>query len=368
MQKIKLNISKSALFVSILLLFTILNSCQPEIQKRLYRKGFYTSWSARSSSHTPKENTQKLIQDFTEIFQDNSIIGFQESEFLASNNSAPYLNEVKSQKQHQETEKYIPVEDEVQSKKDETVTSNNFNFYTDKKSFSNKTSALYYFLSLLILPLFLSKSKNTKRISKWASSNILKSRLILASATVSGWVSSYFAGFLIKPEVSEWMLSVPLLLFGTSALIFYKNIFNQETIKKNYTAYSLFSTSSFFYTFLLGSGLATTYPEGFSIEDPFLIPPGVAVFVTFLIIGLLLVSIYLISILACELTCSGYTVLAGIVFFGGNSGAIYLAVWGILNLFKRKSKEGKSLAREALNVTAMVITALLILFFLSIIV
>jgi hypothetical protein len=355
-----------AIAISTLLL--ILHSCQPHFQKRQYRNGFYSSWIQNPAKTSKIESDKKVFQKDSALLVENTEnlnSEFDDRVLTAGNDPEPIIGSFYPIQKDLilETEKSEIEQSDLRIHKTAHPDINRKDLKS--KDYKKKPSALFYFLSLLILPTILYRSNNANKLSKWAYRNTKKSQVIIAFATVSGWTSSYFSGVLIKPETSAWMISAPLVLYILSSLIYFKNIFNQEKTKKNYTSFSLFSIGSFFLTFIYGAGLSFKKIQSIPPEDPLLLPIGVAIFALIFTLITLFFSIWLITFLACELYCSGYTIWAGTVFFGGIPSAIFLAIWLLLNIFKRKSNEGKNLFREALNTTAIIVLILLVAFLFS---
>ncbi|MFK8043896.1 MAG: hypothetical protein AB8B72_00270 [Crocinitomicaceae bacterium] len=221
-----------------------------------------------------------------------------------------------------------------------------------QQSFKNKRSALHYFLILLGLPVLSLRKNRTANITKWASKNVSSAQLLIGTFTVLGSLSSFFLGNVFQLQLSPSMILAPMVLGSGAVALSKLRVARGNHILKNRVSYALMGSTSFFGTFAMGSFAPPTNLVR-AIEDPMIMPPAAAVFLTLLMVILLLLSVSGIALLACNLACSGYAVLALVLYFGGTFIASFLATLAILQFFRRESTRDKNYVKTALLVAGI---------------
>jgi len=197
---------------------------------------------------------------------------------------------------------------------------------------NNKINGLFFFLILLLSPIMFVKSFGYN-VAKWAKNNVKKAQALIALFTITGLISSFALGNILNFHVSKLMLVISTI-FGVSSFLLYQIKLKKQFVK-NKLAISMFSTSGLFMSFSAGSN-SNYHLLQFSNEMA--INPVLAVLLSILIIALLVLSIYGLAALACGISCVGYEVLGSVVFIGGTIGFLFLAIWAIFNLFRKKDQ------------------------------
>jgi hypothetical protein len=345
--------SISFLLTAVIITTLLLSACGAHFEKRLYRKGFYSSWNLKTDKTQKQEGISNLQKNESEVISlddtEENLVANDNAFFIPTKNNLESL-EIKFKKYKEDkTGSDVFVQDILKSTKTTNLKAEN------SRTKNRKPVALYYFLSLLAIPFIFLKTSKWKKISHWAWINKKFSRIIIGLSTFTGIGSSYLLGKILQPEASNWMVAAPLSLIGLSLFFQKKNFLSLKKHHKNYLSYSLFCIGSFFFSFLLGSGYTFSPSSKFFFqEDPLILNNGTATLLVILLILMWLVSIWAIAVISCNLSCSGYSTLAAIVFLGGIPLVCFLATLGILNATKKESNRGYYFISESI-VTGLII-------------
>lgn len=252
----------------------------------------------------------------------------------------------------------------VRTKKGHISSENKNSIKTISIITKGKINGLFFFLILLGFPLMFIKRTGYK-ISKWAKTNVKKAQILIGVYTVTGLGSSYLLGNVFDFNISKFMFVAPVVL-GVGSLVLNK-IKTKRQFVKNKLAISMLSTSSLFMSFSVGSNASFHLLDS---SREMVVHPILAVILTILVIALLALSIYGLAALACTIYCGGAELLAGIIFFGGSGGFIFLAVLAIIKLFRKKDeykKIKKSMEKRKKDINTILLSVALALLTLTVI-
>lgn len=300
----------------------IFNSCSNlRIEKRQHQFGYHVHWTKkyRDSQNHFDEKTQEsaVVSTIDSTLTKNALseIKVEENTLIPSKKT---VEEKRSNlRSHQQvSDKPANREKHQLRKKTKPILVHD----TAKSSFKKQTESshigLLYFLGLLI-PLPFIINRNTYKYSKWAAENKQKSISLLIFAKVLLAVLSVGLGYLLGIGFSPWVI---LGSAGIILTVLFVNIFkkNKGYLHRKVSTYgmSVGSIGLFF-------SLANTSPNGELVIHPLL-----AFLLTILTLAALVGVLYLIILGTCSLSCSGYEVLAAILFFGG----VFLSVFGTIAL------------------------------------
>jgi len=219
------------------------------------------------------------------------------------------------------------------SKKQENIKKYKSHSKTKSTNRKNKVNGLLFFLTLLGFPLLFIK-RSGYRIATWGSNNVKRAQVLIGVFTVTGLISSFLLGTILEFNISKSMFIIPAVL-GLGSVVVDK-IKTKNGFFKKKLAVTMLSTSALFLSFSAGIKANFTVIQSISETTT---DPVFNVFLTLIILALLIASIFGLAMLSCSLACSGYTILAAILFIGGTTGLILLATLGISKLFQDKNEQ-----------------------------
>lgn len=347
--------------VTILLLIFILNSCSNlRIEKRQHRFGYHVHWT--KNYRGPDSKTIELDKNYLIVSTKND-----DTSFI----SASIDNEINTHSIEEQTNSQIQphqlVPDVKKFKKEPKISRRSKDILITKKqvkqfqpelavnrSQNHKDYSGYLYLIVLIIPFGAVISKRSYKLSRWASDNRKKAQHLLIFSKVLLAIASISLSLLLGITFS------PLILLSASILIIGIVLFNHFKNEKSY----LHRKTS---TFGVSTGLvAIAMNSGANLfEGEFILDPALVIVLSILTLIVLAGLLYLISILSCNLACSGYELAAYALFFIGNLSAIVGA--SFLLAFLWKTDEPTPLSKRFLNglmvVICFIIMAIAILYY-----
>lgn len=341
------------------------------IEKRQHRKGFHLQSKSlpKQASEAPVHSTIDALKVEKEVVMD-STLSLQVSHDIDYTIESPKLQITDSKPKPLQGIERTPLLDKLSNENQLSLTEhhpshktkvsidNEVNREVDKEKGTNN-NALYYFLLAVIVP-FGFLNKKTENISRWAASNVIKTRIIIAVGVVAVLFISVLLGHLLRYSVAPWMIffSLGLLLFSIIGyFISTKKQSNTINTRKSYRERlfftNIFNVSAGFNAFALGTkGLLAGVLENanWNFLQGWLFAPTISEFtpddeiqalvksVKIMLILLLVFLLILIAILSCYLYCSYGAAIGTIVLVGGVLITVLGFTLGILALKKiRKS-------------------------------
>lgn len=200
--------------------------------------------------------------------------------------------------------------------------------------------SIFFGLSSLLFNAIGVKKSSKKRLSVWASKNIIKSRWIIAIGSIS--IASI--GFIMGTIFSSWgftysynLSTVLVGLIGLSSIVYnyahkFKNFFIKQIVYNFLLVCGLLQFSNIGIAYSQNFTTIQQYTEKIITPDEFETSPDIKHNkITFLkvlgVIGLTVLFGFLAMIVAgfaCELACSGYVIHAGVMFSIGNFLVLFL--------------------------------------------
>ena len=336
------------LILSVLFLSTACSNFHME--KRRYNKGFHISFN-KNRLNRNTESSEKNFADVDGKSTDSHEITAKDTPKL---NLAPkdslipqsdLANETNStQTSNSETKRKSRKKEEIERKGATKEHSEKLAIEAQssstvlKSTDRSKGSALWYFALLGVLPILLTAKKTSYNMGTWASANVSKARFAMAGLYALGATSSFLIGNMWQPAMEQWMLAIPLSIAG-SVLINSAVKKKQKTsfIKKR-LSYAAVNMSSFFGSFALGAQAKFTLIQTASPEVQDGLGPVAATLLTLLLIVAMTAAVLGLAILACNLACSGYGILALVVMAGGSFLTMFFGTWAILGAIRGRSR------------------------------
>ncbi|MDG1331409.1 MAG: hypothetical protein P8P74_03720 [Crocinitomicaceae bacterium] len=355
-------------FILLLSILFISTACSNfHMEKRRYNKGFHISFNKRHLKEKGESNEKKFKIADVDTKKSPNVRTKNDSEvLLAETHSANTPEEQKLQSIDKETsnsEKTVAhtvgtAEDAVNQS---SITTDTLVGHTDSASDpieSKRTSGLWYFAVFGLIPIMFVAKKRTQTVATWATENVSKAQMAIGGLYALGFSSSFLLGNLWQPIIEEWMLAIPLTLAGS---ILVADVAKKErksgTVKKR-MSFATVNASSFFGTFAMGA--QTTIFQAINPESQSGMETWAAILITLLLVVAMVVAFLGVAMLACNLSCSGYGVLALVVLASGTFLALFLGTWGILGAFR-----GRARNRDNIN-TALIVAIVPILIILAI--
>lgn len=345
----------------------ILVSCHNfHIEKRQHRKGFHLQSKRipKQAEKVSKNSTLHALKAENEVVED-SALSVHVSHDIAFTNESPKLNVTDSkpdlnqgnerttpEKLSNENQLILTEYQPTDNTKENVQVEANRGVNHDNRTNNN---ALYYFLLAVIVP-FGFLNKKTENISRWAASNVIKTRIIIAVGVVAVLFISVLLGHLLRYSVAPWMIffSLGLLLFSIIGyFISTKKQSNTINTRKSYRERlffsNLFNVSAGFNAFALGTkGLLAGVlgSSNWNFFQGWLFAPTLSEFapddeiqalvksVKVMLIILLVFLLILIAILSCYLYCTYGAAIGTIVLVGGVLITLLGFILGILALQK----------------------------------
>ena len=242
-------------------------------------------------------------------------------------------------------------------------------------------------IPLLTVPVLYVSGKN--RMAKWAGDNRRQAQWLVALMHFVIPASGYALGQLLPLTLEKngvGLMEASAGLFAGSLLLSlakprlrlragylagkWPNVllaFSSALVGVEMGSRDLRRLSSSLADWSFSQGISNQLPPN---DNPMIIHPVLAVFLTILVIIVLVFSLYVLAVIACNLACSGYAALAVVVFFGGGLLRIYGTVYTLFLLYKRKvSRWGseKDRKKKMASWSGIITAAFLILFLLLLI-
>lgn len=334
---------KQKFLVSALIL--LISSCNLHIEKRRYGIGYHIHNTYDYSKNQNKKDTlvinkgvenkyEKVNADFKVdsiklcATQEHNkfIVKPQKIKINPSTtlNSSDKISELGALKIHAELKKAN------KNKVDKNNIANNYFTYF----------SIFFGLSSLLFNAIGVKKTSKKRLSVWASKNTIKSRWIIAVASLS--IASI--GFTMGTIFSSWgfkynynLSSVLVGLIGLSTIVYnyahkFKNFFTKQIVYNFLLVCGLLQFSNIGIGYSQNFTTIQQYTEEIITPDKFETSPDIKPNkITFLkvlaVIGLTVLFGFLAMIVAgfaCDLACSGYVMQAAIMFSIGNFLVLFL--------------------------------------------
>ena len=340
---------KLSLFFALIPL--ILVSCHNfHFEKRQHRKGYHLHANAK-----PKQSDKTTIDSVNttnkRTLSKSNALTLQTPRNLSNSNADVELNTIEStipQAQDYQTIHPGKLSIDNQSISPDELSENNVTKISKsegnrsgEKNEKRNNNALYYFLLAIIVP-FGFLNKKTERISRWATHNVVKTRLIIAVGVVAVLLISALLGHLVRYSVAPWMIffSVGMILFSVVGYFISnkkrngstKSLNTRKLYRERLFFTNLFNVSAGFSAFALGTkGLLTGAlgSANWNFITGWIYAPSMSTFgpddeiqslvksIKILLILLLVFFLILIAILSCYLYCSYGAAIGTIVLVGG---------------------------------------------------
>lgn len=332
----KTDLLKTVAFTLVAILFF---GCVSSIEKRRYRKGYHFAHS-NSVKTNPKEigvqHQEELVKTVMALNpNENSPVSIEDSNLqekkeLVRGNAHHGHKKPSESTTHTVIIKARGISD-IEKEAVATVV-------TSKAHESQKLNGLWYFLTLLFVPLF-SKFKKANDIARWSQQNKSKSRALVVAGNTIGIGSGLGLGYMNVLNIEHWMLSIPAILSVTGYCLFNSRATGRKKMDRKRKAYGLLSLNGAFGALVLGTKLP-------GAENPFVNHPAANVFLTILALAGLALGTFLLMMLACNLACSGLEALAVVVGVLGGFGLLYLFGLAAAHIWEREKDTPESLRRK----------------------
>ncbi len=344
------------------LLFSFLFSCSTmHIEKRRYRKGFHVSWNANKQSNQEKGHEDALFnKEITDNASATNTIQLQSIEkksikVTPENDKVKRIKNAINTKYRSKKFRRKPTSQaKIDSGKEESTTIKAKKHQLKKDVSTKNKSAIYYLFLLGLVPLIAFQKKSGLKISRWASQNKTKARVLVGVSTFLAVASSFGLGNISQWQTSNVMLVAPALLVAASLFINAKKVGKESRLFKNRFSFTLFNLGTTFGSFYAGASVSALLSVSENTEDPMILNAFTAIILVILLSILLVVALYGLAALSCTIACSGYGIAAVAVMIGGSFLLLYLASLGYANIFRRESERGKSFSGKAAK-TALII-------------
>lgn len=343
--------------IAILILVAFLFSCSSlHVEKRRYSKGFYVSWNDKYKGLEKNKDESSIIKAMSTLEETPTSITSKN----ARRSFSPSQQELQTTLTTTGTSEKIPVVKNILPKRANRV-SRKTKIYkgsigndravvarVKKESKRNtSTSGYYYFLLLGIVPILALQKNRGRKAAKWAAKNQTKAQGLIVLSTLVGLAASFTLGNLLPFDISQGMIAAAISLAIASLGIYKRKREKENRLFKSRLSFTLLNIGTYFGSFAAGAANIGRI----SISDPsnplVIDSPALAVLLVIILIAALIMAISAIAFLSCTIACSGYGVLAVIVFIGGSYLATFLASLGLLSVLRRESQIGQPIAKKA---------------------
>ena len=305
------------------------------IEKRRFRKGFHVSVNSKkkSSKEAEEDNvTETKYRKDKASVKETKHLSAQElhKKSLASIDSA---SQEETATRNESSAKSV-AEKTMSKETDQVSTLEAKSGFKKKKN--ERDSWLAGFLLLGGVSMALSFSKFGYQRGLWATKNPSKAQRAICNLAIAGGILSLLLGNILRVQPHVWLIVLIAKLIIIGIGISQLNRKKDKRSSKNIGVGTLF-LGSFAAAFVYGGSLDTIInldPESSGVN------PGLAAFLTVvLVFALLLMGIFIVSY-SCSLACGSATVLSWIVLIGGAfSLVLTLLIVEMVLWSKRKPKE-----------------------------
>ena len=353
------------LVLSVLFLSTACSNFHME--KRRYNKGFHISFNKnRLKKNTDSNEKETLAEDKTSnkssefIVKNSSELALTKTDAIeAPLDAANESNTIQaSHSKSKPTHSVDEVEDAIKDVSETTAAIITSRGAASKSTEKSGVNALWYFAIIGVLPVLFDTKQQSINISLWASTNVSKAKVAMGGLYALGAVSSFLLGDIWQPVLEDWMLIVPLTLAGSILVADAVKKEKKSGFLTRKLSYAAVNTSSFFGTLAMGAQSKLNVLQLMDPETQAGLGQGAAAFISVLLVLAMVAAILGVAMIACNLSCSGYGILALIVMAGGAFLVLFLGTWGILGAVRGRERNSDNL--KAALITGMV-AALLIL-------